>query len=79
VGIGLLEAKVNKEQEAKKQGYEKGYGDGYEEAEALYKVTFPCSICGKTLTVMSKKEKDAIKRYMREHGWGHAECINGRY
>jgi len=79
VGVGLLEVKVSKEKEAKKQGYEEGFSDGYEEAESLYKVTFPCSICGKTLTVTGKKEKEAVKRYMREHRWGHVECINRRY
>lgn len=78
-GVGLFEVKVSKEKEAKKQGYEEGFSDGYEEAESLYKVTFPCSICGKTLTVTGKKEKEAVRRYMREHQWGHVECINRRY
>lgn len=79
VGVGLLEIKVRKEKKVRDQAYDEGYGDGSRDAEVLYKVTYPCSICGKTLTVMSKKEKDAIKRYMREHGWGHAECIHRRY
>jgi len=25
------------------------------------------------------KEKEAIKRYLLEHGWGHADCVNRRY
>ena len=78
-GVGLFEVKVRKEKEVRDQAYDEGYGDGSRDAEVLYKVTYPCSICGKTLTVMSKKEKDAIKRYMREHRWGHAECIHRRY
>ncbi len=79
VGVGLLEVKVSKEKEARRQGYEQGFEKGYEEAENLYKVTYPCSICGKTLTVTGKKEKEAVRRYMREHRWGHVECINRRY
>ena len=79
VGLSLLEVKVSKEKEAKKQGYEEGFEKGYKEAESLYKVTFPCSICGKTLTVTGKKEKEAVRRYMREHRWGHVECINRGY
>ena len=78
VGIGLLEAKVSKENEAKRQGYEEGFNDGYEQAEARYKVTFPCSVCRKTIAVTDKTTKEAVKRYMVEHGWGHAECINRR-
>ena len=79
VGLGLLEVKVSKEKEAKKQGYEEGFKKGYEEAEELYKVTYPCKICRRTLVVTSAKAKEAIRRYMLEHGWGHADCINRRY
>jgi hypothetical protein len=79
VGVGLLEVKISKEREARKQGYDEGFNDGYEKAEALYKVTYPCKVCRKMLTVTSKEEKEAIKRYMLEHGWGHAECHNRRY
>jgi len=79
VGVGLLEVKVSKEKEAKRQGYEEGFEKGYEEAEELYKVPYPCKICRKTLVVTSAKEKEAIKMYMLEHGWGHADCINRRY
>jgi len=79
VGIGLLEVKVSKEKEAREQGFEEGFEKGFEEAESLYKVTYPCGVCRKTLEVTSVKEKEAIKRYMLEHGWGHADCINRRY
>jgi len=79
VGLGLLEVKVVKGKEARRQGYEEGFEKGYEEAESLYKVTYPCKICRKTIEVMSVKEKEAIKGYMLEHGWGHADCVNRRY
>ena len=79
VGLGILEVKVGKEKEARRQGYEEGFEKGYEEAKALYKVTFPCSVCGKTIEVTAKGTKEAIRRYMVEHGWGHADCINRRH
>jgi len=34
VGVGLLEVKVAKEKEARRQGYEEGFEKGYEEAES---------------------------------------------
>ena len=78
-GVGLFEVKVRKEKEVRTQAYDEGYGEGYRDAEELYKVTYPCKICRRTLVVTSAKEKGAIKRYMLEHGWGHADCINRRY
>ena len=74
VGLGLVEVKVSKEKEARSRGYEEGFDEGYEEADNLYKVTYPCRRCGKTLEVTSANAKKAIKTYMLEHGWGHTNC-----
>lgn len=79
VGVGLLEVKVSKEKEARSRGYEEGFEEGYEEAESLYRVTYLCKVCRKTLEVTSAKEKEAVKTYMLEHGWGHADCVRRRY
>ena len=79
VGVGLLEVKVRKETEVRAQAYDEGYDEGHRDAESLYKVTYPCKICRKTIEVMRVKEKEAIKGYMLEHGWAHAECINRGY
>ena len=79
VGLGPLEVKVSKEKEVRDRAYDEGYGEGYKDAEELYKVTYVCKICRKTVGVMNVKEKEAIKGYMREHGWAHAECINRGY
>ena len=79
VGLGLLEVKVSKEKEARRQGYEQGFEKGYEEAENLYKVTYPCRVCRKMIPVTSPEVKEAIRRYMSEHGWGHTNCLNPRY
>jgi hypothetical protein len=78
VGVGLLDVKVRSEEEIREAAYEQGRIEGYEIAKYIYKVTYPCSVCGKEIEVESEEEKRAIKKYMREHGWGHASCINRR-
>ena len=78
VGVGLLEVKVRQEKEIQVQAYEEGWEKGVAEAEELYAVPYRCSRCGKEIVVTTDEEKRAIKTYMREHGWGHAECINRR-
>jgi len=65
-----LELKVRPIDEAMKASYE--------EAKNLYMVTFPCAVCGKQIPITSRKAKDAVMRYMVEHGWGHAECHKQR-
>jgi len=77
-GLGLFEVKVRAEKEVRQEAYEEGQLNGYELAESEYKVTYPCSICGKSTEVTTEEEKKAIRRYMVEHGWGHANCINRR-
>jgi len=70
VGLGILESKVKKEDEA----YSRGYDKGYRKAELEFKVTYPCSVCRKTIALRGKDAKQAASEYMEEHGWGHAEC-----
>ena len=71
---GLLAARVREEADVREKGHVEGYKKGYAEAERLYKVTYPCSVCRQMLTVTSQDEKEATKRYMQEHGWGHKAC-----
>ena len=78
-GLGLFEVKVRTEKEVKQEAYEEGQINGYELAESEYKVTYPCSICGESIEVTTDEEKKAIAEYMREDGWGHADCINRRH
>ena len=79
VAVGHIEVKVRAEKEVRQEAYEEGQLNGYELAESEYKVTYPCSICGKSIEVTTDEEKRAIATYMREHGWGHADCIKRRY
>lgn len=53
----------------------KAYQLGYEAAKQEFAISYKCSVCGGNLTVSSAKEKEAIAGYMREHGWGHSECV----
>lgn len=75
VGLGLLEACEEKEADILKKGHALGYRKGHAEAKSLYQVTYPCKVCGGTLTVTTREEKEAVRQYMREHGWGHSQCI----
>jgi hypothetical protein len=79
VGVGLLEVKVGKERNIRQAGYDDGFEKGYKEAQARYMVTYPCKVCRKTLVVTSSKEKEAIKGYMLENGWGHTNCVKRGY
>ena len=78
IGMGILKAKAKKEGEVREEAYSEGYDDGYREAKQEFKVTYPCSVCGKTITLNSEGEKEAASGYMEEYGWGHAECHKKR-
>lgn len=62
--------------EALRKRYREGYNKGWKEAKRQYCVTYYCSVCGGTLEVTSDKAKEAVKGYMREHGWGHSSCVD---
>jgi deoxycytidylate deaminase len=66
-----LELKTIPIQEARKESYKKGYS----EAREKYIVTFPCSVCGKTMVVNAPEIKQIIRNYLMDQGWGHTECI----
>lgn len=74
IGLGILEVRVRDEGDIRKKAHTDGYREGYAEAERHYKVNYPCNVCGETLTVTNGDEKEAIKEYMQEHGWGHRAC-----
>jgi hypothetical protein len=78
IGLGILEVRAQNEAELTRKGYGSGYKKGYADAESAFKISYACSICRGILTVTSKDEKEAIKAYMQEHGWGHRECHERR-
>ncbi len=67
---GELEVKVIPIDEARQAGYE--------EAKNLYMVIFPCNVCGEPIPITNPKTKEAVSKYMTDHGWGHAECHKQR-
>lgn len=75
IGLRIRESKAKKEDEA----YSEGYEEGHNEAEREFRVTYACSVCGKTIALNSKGEKEAASEYMQEHSWGHAECHKKRH
>ena len=79
IAADKLEVKIRSEEKIKLQGFDEGYEQAAKTAEELYMVTYPCSVCGETIIVETKEEKKAIAKYMVEHGWGHAKCIERRY
>jgi len=62
--LGVLESSFG-------EAYERGYA----EAEKEHCLTYPCCICGGEIVITREgKSYEAIREYMRQHGWGHSEC-----
>ena len=58
-----------------KEGRDAGYKLGYDEAERRFKITYPCSKCGKPMSMLpGEDDLKAMISYMKEHGWRHSKC-----
>lgn len=79
VAVGLLEVKVRAEGEIWQQGFNAGEESGFERAADMYAVPYHCCYCGKEIVVDTDDEKIAIRGYMHENGWAHAECQDRRH
>ena len=77
IGLGILEARAKEEEEIMEDAFSQGLEHGRLDAEQTYKVTYPCKVCRKPMAVTFTQEKEAIKQYMQEHGWGHGKCVHG--
>ena len=77
-GLGLIEVKVRAEHEIRQKAYDQGWEKGIQEACNAFLVTYLCSVCGKEIEVTTDAEKRAIRTYMRQYGWGHADCVDPR-
>ena len=53
----------------------KSYQLGYDAAKSEFAVTYKCFVCGGNITATSDKEKQSIAQYLREHKWGHGNCV----
>jgi len=78
IGLGVVELQATNEAELKKQGYTKGYKKGYADAESVFRITYPCNVCGKTMIVAGDVAKETIRGYIRDNYWGHTECHTWR-
>ncbi len=58
--------------------FHRGYEKGFAEAKRLYAFYYPCSVCGGTIEMSSPGEKEAVAKYMGEHGWAHGACHEKR-
>ena len=83
IGLGILEPQIKDKAEIIKKAYNSGRDDAYEEGYCdgalYYRVTYPCSVCGKWLEVTTEAEKEAIKQFMQQEGWGHKKCHEQRW
>jgi hypothetical protein len=73
-GLGKMEARAKKLEEARKQGYDEGYQKGFNEAKLRYRVIYKCDICGQPIEITSPETKEAVSKYMRENSWGYTSC-----
>ena len=71
--IGVIENKID----VYEIGYRLGNEDGFKEARKQYEITFPCSICGKPMTMYPDgKMHNKMKGIIKEGGWAHSDCIS---
>ena len=79
-----LMSKVNKSRKTwTDKGYKKGYGEGHRQGHnkgvAEYKITYPCSVCGKELIMIpDNKDHVAMKTMMNTGGWAHSSCLEAK-
>jgi flagellar biosynthesis/type III secretory pathway protein FliH len=83
--LGSLETHVDKiheqgrrqgEAEGRRAGLEEGNQQGRVAARSAWKLTYPCSGCGKPMAIRvgGPEAKRAIETLI-DQGWGHEECL----
>jgi len=61
------------------KGYKKGRKDGdsqgHQRGVSEYRITYPCSICGKEIVMLpNNPDHEAMKPMMKNTGWHHNAC-----
>ena len=65
------------------KGYNEGFDDGYKEGHRVgnnkgkkdWGIQFPCARCGGLEYIPQNSDcHQAIKEFLKEHGWGHTQC-----
>jgi hypothetical protein len=69
--------RVRHREEGRRLGFAAGYERGYAEAEAAFRLTYPCYVCGKPIEIRAGEE-DASRAVglLSEDRWGHEDCID---
>jgi len=71
--LGLLQLKIPDTEEIQ----ERAWGEGYDQAEKEYQIWYFCALCRKRIDIDPNSESHkAMIGYMKEHGWGHASCVD---
>ena len=56
-------------------GFDDGEREGHEQAREEFEITYPCSACGKPMTMKPGSESHKeMMNYMKEQGWRHKNC-----
>lgn len=62
-------------QEGIEVGRKIGHNEGYKEAVARYRVTYPCDECEEDIALIAgSKSAAAASAALTERGWGHNSC-----
>lgn len=75
---GELEVKMKPIDEVRQQAFDEGEESGIERAIVVHAVSYKCVVCGEEIVVVTDEEKNAIRKYMRDNGWGHRGCLEKR-
>lgn len=63
-------------EKGRQEGYEEGRNAGYTDGMNQHKITYPCNVCGKPITMYpGSNDHEAMKQFMKQAGWSHAECL----
>jgi hypothetical protein len=58
-------------------GYTSGYEAGSEDAEAAFRLTYPCRVCAERIEIrVDGAEARFAAAALTERGWRHTACIN---
>ncbi len=77
--IGLAEGRSLGVEEGHFVGKAEGYNLGFAEADARYRVRYPCALCGSLISILvDSAEAKLMVKALVDARWAHAECRKKR-
>jgi len=71
--LGLLQLKMPDIQEIKDRAWDEGYNQAIDD----YQIWYYCAVCRERIDMEPNSDSHkAMIGYMKEHGWGHASCVD---